>query len=263
MSAIVIKGGLIHYEAFGRGKPLVFVHGWLGSWRYWMPAMEELSDRYRTYALDLWGFGDSDKSQDRYTVAEYVELVTSFMEEMGIGKAALVGHALGGAVAVRFAVLYPERVDRLMAVCLPLSGEAISLRTLTADSNLLFGGLFGYPREYQPVQQEMKKTAENAILHSAQSVMELDLLADLESLKVPLLIVYGQKDRIVDPNQARLLSINATVRSMYMAEAKHFPMLEESSKFNRLLRDFLELDFSKNGALGSLEFKDEWRRRVR
>lgn len=263
MSAIFIKGGLIHYEVFGRGKPLLFVHGWLGSWRYWMPAMEELSDRCRAYALDLWGFGDSDKSQERYTVAEYVELVAAFMEEMGIKQAALVGHALGGAVAVRFATLYPERVDRLMAVSLPLTGEAISLKALTTEESFLFGRLFGYPKEYQTIRQEMKKTAQNAILRSAQSVMELNLLADIASLKVPLLIVYGQKDHIIDPAPARLLNSKATLRPMSMAEARHFPMLEERSKFNRLLRDFLALDFSKNGGLWSLEFKDEWRRRIR
>ena len=63
MSAIVIDGGLVHYEAFGRGKPVLFLHGWLGSWRYWMRTMEEAADKYRTYALDLWGFGDTDKSK--------------------------------------------------------------------------------------------------------------------------------------------------------------------------------------------------------
>ena len=61
MSAIVIKEGLVHYEVIGRGQPLIFIHGWLGSWRYWVPAMEQMSARHRTYALDLWGFGDSDK----------------------------------------------------------------------------------------------------------------------------------------------------------------------------------------------------------
>ncbi|HDN79852.1 MAG TPA: alpha/beta hydrolase, partial [Chloroflexi bacterium] len=59
MSAIVIDGGIIHYEVIGRGRPLIFIHGWLGSWRYWMGSMEELSPYFRTYALDLWGFGDS------------------------------------------------------------------------------------------------------------------------------------------------------------------------------------------------------------
>ena len=64
MSAVVIGEGLVHYEAMGRGKPVVFIHGWLGSWRYWVPAMEEISSRHRSYALDLWGFGDSE--MDRY-----------------------------------------------------------------------------------------------------------------------------------------------------------------------------------------------------
>ncbi|HET9433568.1 MAG TPA: alpha/beta fold hydrolase, partial [Chitinophagaceae bacterium] len=60
MSALIIDGDVVHYEAFGRGKPVLFIHGWLGSWRYWVPTMQAISDKYRAYALDLWGFGDSD-----------------------------------------------------------------------------------------------------------------------------------------------------------------------------------------------------------
>ncbi len=57
MSAITIENDLVHYEVLGRGRPVILVHGWLGSWRYWVPAMQQLSSKYRTYALDLWGFG--------------------------------------------------------------------------------------------------------------------------------------------------------------------------------------------------------------
>ena len=84
MSAIVVREGLIHYEAIGRGSPLVFIHGWLGSWRYWMPTMEELSVSHRAYAFDLWGFGDSDKLGIHYNVNAYVELVRNFLDHLGI-----------------------------------------------------------------------------------------------------------------------------------------------------------------------------------
>ena len=72
MSAIVIENSLVHYEVIGRGKPIIFLHGWLGSWRYWMGTMEALARRYRCYALDFWGFGDSDKSRLNCTVSDYL-----------------------------------------------------------------------------------------------------------------------------------------------------------------------------------------------
>ncbi len=263
MSAILVDGGLIHYETFGRGKSLVFVHGWLGSWRYWMPTMEDLAVKYRTYALDLWGFGDSDK-RDRYSVEDYINLLESFLDELGIWRTALVGHALGGTVAVRFAALYPERVERLLAVSLPITGEAISIKALTLDSGSVFGRFFRKPPEYQSVIQEMEKTARDAVETSVQSVMRLDLRRDIARVNVPLLVVYGGKDNVIDPAQAQLLEdTDANVRPMALDSARHFPMLEERSKFNRLLMDFLELDLSSNGGLKSLEFKEEWRRRTR
>lgn len=120
MSAITIENDLIHYEVLGRGRPVILVHGWLGSWRYWVPAMGHLSMKYRVYAIDLWGFGDSGRNKARYSFAMQVQLLEEFMDRLGITKAALVGHDLGAAVIARFAVAHPDRVPRLLAVSPPL-----------------------------------------------------------------------------------------------------------------------------------------------
>lgn len=120
MSAITIEHDLIHYEVLGRGRPVILVHGWLGSWRYWVPAMQHLSMKYRVYALDLWGFGDSGRNAARYPFAMQVQLLEEFMARLGIAKAALVGHDLGAAVIARFAALHPDRVPRLLVVGPPL-----------------------------------------------------------------------------------------------------------------------------------------------
>ena len=53
MSVIVLGSDIVHYEVLGRGRPLLFLHGWVGSWRYWIPSMQAASISYRTYALDL------------------------------------------------------------------------------------------------------------------------------------------------------------------------------------------------------------------
>ena len=65
MSAILLEQDIVHYEVLGRGRPLVFLHGWVGSWRYWIPVMQAASISFRAYALDLWGFGDSAKKPER------------------------------------------------------------------------------------------------------------------------------------------------------------------------------------------------------
>ncbi len=130
MSAITIENDLVHYEVLGRGRPVILLHGWLGSWRYWVPSMQQLSAKYRAYALDLWGFGDSGKEPKRFDFASQVALLDQFMEKMGISKAALVGHDLGAAVATRYATLHPDRVPRLMVVSPPLFQMAPSSTVL-------------------------------------------------------------------------------------------------------------------------------------
>ena len=269
MSAIVIDGGILHYESWGRGEPLILLHGWLGSWRYWMPTMEVLSEQHRTYALDLWGFGDSDKSTDRHGVDKYVDLLKDFMDELGVAPAALVGHSLGATVAVKFAIANPDQVTRLMLVSLPVVGEAINQRLLTAGSVSRLGRFLGggrWPVNHREVLTEAEKASEDVIALTVQACAELDLREDLRQIEKlrqrekPLLMlaVYGEKDNLVDPAQAKLLEDMAgNIRSITLPESRHFPMLDEASKFHRLLRDFLATD-----DLESLKLKEEWRRRT-
>ncbi|MCE7948002.1 MAG: alpha/beta fold hydrolase [Chloroflexi bacterium CFX4] len=120
MSAITIENDLVHYEALGRGRPVILVHGWLGSWRYWVPTMQHLSGKYRAYAIDLWGFGDSGKDANKYAIKEQVSMLFKFFEGMGIRKAVLVGHSLGAAVCLNFARQYPEYTHRLLLISPPL-----------------------------------------------------------------------------------------------------------------------------------------------
>lgn len=122
MSAITINGDLLHYEVLGRGRPVILLHSWLGSWRYWIPTMQQLSMKYRTYAVDLWGFGDSGKNKFYYGIEGQVELLEKFIERMGIPKAVFIGHGLGAVVATQFSVKpgCTDVVHRMMAIGMPL-----------------------------------------------------------------------------------------------------------------------------------------------
>jgi pimeloyl-ACP methyl ester carboxylesterase len=261
VSAIIIDSGLIHYEAIGRGRPLIFLHGWLGSWRYWMPTMESLSDRYRTYAFDLWGFGDSDRDAGRYDLESYVTLLEQFMDQLGIMKAALVGHSLGAAVALLSAARMADRIDRVMAVSAPLAGNAVSKRLTSPGNSSLLERLLGRRgAEYSEVELEVHKTDPVAIANSARSLLTLELRQRFEHLRMPLLLVNGNNDPFINPLQPDdLRGVDDNVRPIGLNESGHFPMLDEASKFQRLLRDFLE---TKPADLGALALKEEWRRRM-
>jgi pimeloyl-ACP methyl ester carboxylesterase len=265
MSAVVIDGGLVHYEAFGRGRPVLFLHGWLGSWRYWMSTMEAVSDKYRTYALDLWGFGDSDKSKQRYTVPDYVTLVHQFVSDMGIRNAPIIGHALGASVALEYAASHSDSVKKDMAVSLPMNPDCINRKLIDFANNSMIAKMMWWRQiTYKEVQKEAEKAGDGAISLSIQSVAKVDVQGHIQSLGQSddsmLLAVYGEKDDVIDPSPTRDLNGSSpNIRQIGLSDSKHFPMLDEAAKFHRLLKDFLDVE----NDLAALELKEEWRRRTR
>ncbi|MGB1285429.1 MAG: alpha/beta fold hydrolase [Aggregatilineales bacterium] len=120
MSAITVDGDLIHYEKLGRGRPIILIHGWVGSWRYWIPLMQQLHLRYKVYTLDLPGFGDSSKNSEHYNIQYQVKLLERFMERLGISKAAFIGHGLGALVLTEFAFQNQDKVARLLLISAPI-----------------------------------------------------------------------------------------------------------------------------------------------
>lgn len=263
MSALILEDDVVHYEVLGRGRPLIFVHGWLGSWRYWVSAMQALSSEFRTYALDLWGFGDSGKRPERYTLDAQAELLHGFMDHLGILKAAFVGHGLGAIVVMRFARKYPEWADRAMAVSVPLVSTAVNPRLLSASLGELVEWLLGKGPNVDPISIEAAKADFAAVETSVKAVMALDIRStELPEMKAPCLLVHGEKDPVISPPEDGWLDgISGNIHRIFLEESRHFPMLEETAKFNRLLVDFLALKSGEE--LVHLDLKEEWRRRVR
>ena len=264
MSALIVEEEVVHYEVLGRGRPLIFVHGWLGSWRYWIPTMQALSAEFRTYALDLWGFGDSSKRRERYSLDGQAELLRGFMEQLGIVKAAFVGHGLGAAAVVRFAHAHPDLADRAMAVSMPLTNAAIGPQLTNPALSLpaLVESLLGKGPTADPITVEARKADLAAVEASVRALLEKEIRAELAELKPPCLLVYGEKDPVVTaPQDGWMNGLTNNVHEIDLEESRHFPMLDEASKFNRLLADFLALKSGED--LKNLELKDEWRRRVR
>ncbi len=261
MSAVVVNGKVVHYEVLGRGPPIVFLHGWLGSWRYWIPTMQAMSTRYRTYAVDLWGFGDTSNAPERYTLDAQVELIDSFLEHLGVVRVALVGHALGGVIALHFAARFPDFTARVMAINTPLSTVAITQRFQSTPLNGLLDWLVDRDPESEVITTESSKTDETVIPASLAAIEETDLRAELAGIQAPFLFVHGEKDPAIALPQEDMLK-DATSNSVHhitFEDARHFPMLDSTPQFNRLLLDFLEA----GDDLETLTLKEEWKRRMR
>jgi len=263
MSITTIGDHLIHYEALGRGEPLIFVHGWLGSWRYWWPSMQELSAQNRTFAFDLWGFGDSSKATSKYSFESYVEMLDLFIEKLGISKPlTLVGHALGAAISLRYALLRPLNVARLAAVALPVQGDFINDRLTNSDSSNFVSRVFGKSNVYPEVESETRKTDRAAMNAVASQLTGYNFSADLEKCPCPVLLVFGGQDTVVQqPGSDASIWQRPDNNRYYVAldNCNHFPMLEQTAKFNRLLIDFIHA--GKDSA--DIAPKEHWQRRTR
>lgn len=263
MSAIIIDEKIVHYEVLGRGKPVIFLHGWVGSWRYWIPTMQIASASYRAYALDLWGFGDTTKADNKYTLEEQIQLLDYFLNEMGIAKVALVGHGLGAIVAAIYASQHPFVVDRYMAVGLPIKSEDLNERLSTDTTEILAEWLLAQTPGSDAARIEAPKADDKAIKNSLEEMSYINILAISKLMETPALLVHGLNDPAVkapgDLYEQNIIPPNT--HQIVFENSGHFPMLDEATKFHRLLNDFLELNSGESPR--QLQLKDEWKRRVR
>ena len=260
MSAILLDSSIVHYEVLGRGRPVIFLHGWVGSWRYWIASMQVASTSYRAYALDLWGFGDTARSVLNYSLEQQSTLLDRFLSEMGIGKIALVGHGLGALVSMKFANRFPQSVDRLMAVNCPLNIEAVNTRLRTASPVELTEWLSSRTPEANSALADAPKADGQAITASLVGLQADNLYSDFRNLNIPCLLVYGEKDQAISAPDEEF-SLSSMTHQVLLEGSGHFPMIDEAVKFNRLLTDFLALDSGVSPS--ELQMKEEWKRRVR
>lgn len=259
MSSITTDQGIVHYEVFGRGRPVILLHGWLGSWGLWQETMAYLGRYYRTYALDFWGFGESGKKRESYRVSDFVSLVQQFMDQLGIVRAPLVGHSMGGTVALSVAIQYPQLVSRVVVIGSPIVGSSLALTLKLAgyrpiawlvyhwmwalkQAIRLFAPMITRDERWpEMMDRDLSQVTLESFLHSIASLRQVDLRPFLAQIRVPVMGMYGDRDVIVHPRQ--WVSLKAGVphaRIEHFPDAGHFIMLDAPKRFMRLLHAFLD-----------------------
>jgi pimeloyl-ACP methyl ester carboxylesterase len=272
VSAIHLDNRLLHYEVFGRGQPIIFLHSWLGSWRYWVPMMDLVSERYRAYAIDFWGFGESDRRTENVTLADYTQMLYDFMDRMGMQQAHLVGHGMGGMVAIMAAHQQPARFSHLLTVCAPLHGQLLTNQIKPGTFSKLLGRgnhtnvwarlvrqiPVDDPEVHKEIFEDTDGLSEGVVDSVQNSLLQTDVRPLLATLDIPLLAVYGGKDTIVPAEHADFLNelSDRPYQLLILPKANHFPFLEQSNTFARLIMDYVVSQGSP------VEIKAEWRRRV-
>lgn len=273
MPSLVTDPGIIHYETYGRGRPVLLLHGWLGSWSLWRDTIEVLGREFRTYALDFFGFGESgvvqsaneqetvsEERQGTFTVPTYVEMVYQFMERLGIKKAPLIGHSMGGTVSLSTAIQYPDKVVKVCVIGAPIDGSSLNLLlklsgnpTMAAIFWLFNGiGLRLFLRGYsyfmakdgramaRMITKDVSRISMESFFQSIGTLRQTDLRPDLHKITVPTLGMYGKKDIIVRPNENKTLKEGVPHAQIeWFQDAGHFIMMDSPERFITTLRTWL------------------------
>ncbi|WP_162909573.1 alpha/beta fold hydrolase [Aggregatilinea lenta] len=272
MPSLVTEPGIIHYETYGRGRPVLLLHGWLGSWSLWRDTIEALGRDFRTYALDFFGFGESGMMADHltrrtsaYTVPIYVEMVHQFMDRMGIVKAPLIGHSMGGTVSLSMAINHPDKVVKVGVIGSPIDGNSLNLLLkLSGNPKMaaffwLFHGrglrvfLQGYSyfmarngrSMARMINKDVSMISMESFFQSIGTLRQTDLRPDLHTIQVPTLGMYGKRDIIVRPSENETLKAGVPHAQIeWFPDAGHFIMRDSPERFIGTLRTFLLADGS-------------------
>lgn len=249
-----VFGRKICYYDVGRGPVLVLVHGVGGDADQWAFCFEALAASRRVIALDLMGFGRSDKPLIDYRIAGFVEVLEQFLRALGIERACLLGHSLGGWIVAAFALQFPKMVDKLIlndatgidAGAIPLP---IDLNISTREHVREVLGFMFYDKNM--VTDELVNLVYCLHLErgdglTIRSVLETmnapgEKLDDkLAELRAPTLILWGQEDALTPLSMAqnfqRLISGS---RLESISQCGHLPPLEKPAEFAQRVLRFL------------------------
>lgn len=273
LQRVTLHGHELCYLDSGTGAVVLFIHGILGSQRNWAHLIDRMDDDHRVIVPDLFGHGESAKPVGDYSLGAHAATLRDLLDRLGIERVTLVGHSLGGGIAMQFYYLFPERVERLVLVASGGLGREVNpvLRSATlpgaewvlpviasgwvraraetlgrvmsragwkpgSDITAIWQGFTSL--EDSDSRRAFLATTRAVIDPGGQSVSAHDYLPD--ALPIPTLIVWGSRDRMIPAWHA--VSAQQSIpdcRVELFQGAGHFPHLDEPDRFADLLRDFV------------------------
>jgi pimeloyl-ACP methyl ester carboxylesterase len=274
LSEVTLHGHRVCFRHAGEGEPIVLIHGITGSSEQWLGAMETLTDQFTVVAPDLLGHGESAKPRGDYSLGAYATGIRDLLVGLELPPATIVGHSLGGGIAMQFAYQFPERCSRLVLVssgglgaevnpllrAASLPGSELVLPLLT-HARLLGAGTAvgrGLGRLGLQAGTDLAEIARGyaslgdpetraAFIHTLRSVIDpwgqrVDATDRLYlASRMASLIVWGERDKIIPCEHGRSAHEAMPGSRFELLEGVgHFPHLERATQFARLLRQFIE-----------------------
>jgi pimeloyl-ACP methyl ester carboxylesterase len=261
-----VLGRRLRYVDYGGGTPLLLVHGLGGCWQWWLENIPELGRSCRVIAVDLPGFGDSEPLPSPGAMATHVETLAALLDTLELERVVLVGHSMGGLIALLFAGEYPNRLSGLVPVC--AGGVELSPGRLAVIVRgfLLFNAWFKRPavnRAFarRPRLRRLLFAAATGNSRSLSPELGAELIprlgsapgfaeavlaagrveSDIEPERITTrsLLIWGGQDPIVPASRAGVLAASMPdARLEVLPGVGHGPMFEAPERFNALLGEF-------------------------
>jgi pimeloyl-ACP methyl ester carboxylesterase len=232
-----LEHGPVVASQVGEGPHLVLIHGLAGSSSWWDRNMPALSRAFRVTAIDLPGFGSSHPST-RLILDEAPGMVAAFLGELGIERAHLMGHSMGGLVAGGVAADHPERVDRLVLVDAGfLSLDPTWRHRFTGPLRTL---PWTSPTIIPVLLRDLARSGPLRMAGATAEVLRKDWSHKLPAITAPTLVVWGQHDRVCHPRIGEQIASSVPdARLVIIRGAGHNPMWERQLDFDREVLGFL------------------------
>jgi pimeloyl-ACP methyl ester carboxylesterase len=235
--SVVHERSHVQYEVAGSGEPLVLVHGLSGSSRWWKHNIGPLAERFQVFTIDLIGFGSSRRA-GRFVLDQAAAQMCAWMASLGLEKAHLVGHSMGGLICADMAAMAPERVDRLVlvdATIMPFQWGYIGHGSRMARV------LPRVPVGFLTVlATDTLRAGPLAVWQAARQLLRADIRPRLDRIRAPTLAIWGGRDHIVPKELGeQLVAALPNARLAVIDDASHVPMWERPADFNKLVLDFL------------------------
>jgi pimeloyl-ACP methyl ester carboxylesterase len=226
LTAHLIKlrtGVTLEYVTQGRadGQPIVFLHGGGDSWHSWLRVYPRIPAKYHVYSVTLRGHGLSDHPPTGYSRLDFANDIVAFLDQLHIEKPVIVGHSLGTLVAQAVAVIAPDHVSKLVLVGAPAelpktdAVKEISERTANPDKavdanfarDFQFSTVFNpLPADFAEIVVKDAQQLQDYVWHELGKALAADHFVDqISKIKAPTLLLWGDRDTLVDRAQEDLL----------------------------------------------------------
>ena len=252
-----LDGLRIAYRVAGHGPDVLLIHGWVSSSRMWSLMMNDLSTRFRCWAIDLPGFADSEKpGASWYSIENYEQVINAFADQFGLERFDLIGHSMGGMIALRFAARQPTRVRRLIAINPVVTGRVYwDLRLLTGTPlrhSMLALGRWFWPiassdllRKHKAnharrMSIEWNQATPDSAISAAKAISHHDLTPLLPRITAPTLVIVGKRDLTAPNAEGRFAARTIPDARLEELSAGHLPTDDVPEQTHALVSGFLE-----------------------